>query len=853
MPVKDLSLDAYNAKRDFTKTTEPPGLAAALGGSTFIVQKHDATRLHYDFRLELDGVLKSWAVTRGPSLDPDDKRLAVRTEDHPLSYATFEGVIPKGEYGGGTVMLWDRGTWVPHPGKDPRKTLEEGHLHFTLKGERMKGGWIMIRLKPRAGEKNENWLLRKIADEHAGASDALVERELTSIATGRTMAEIAAGVEVEQPTSSRRTPGSKNTDSAQTERNASRPFAESATLVPGVRRENGKRKGKRKPLVLPDFQPPQLATLADHVPAGGDYIHETKYDGYRVLLAVGGGEARTYTRTGQDWSDRFRVVADAGLKLPGSALIDGEVVALDAEGRPNFQALQASLKEGGGKLAYFAFDILEQDGESLVDLPNIERKGRLAALLANAEPPIHYAEHVVGSGEAMFEAMCRGGFEGIISKRADAAYRGKRTQAWLKVKCIRRQEFVIVGWTPSEKGRGFRSLLLGLNDGGSLRYAGKAGTGFDIACIDAMLERMAPLERTEPTVKAPRAAVRGARWIEPRLVAEIAFTEWTSDGVLRHPSFIGLREDKPAADVVREREMHADAKPGAGGAAATGVKLTSTDRVIFPEDGITKGQLADYYAALAGPMLEWTANRPISLVRCPQGRAKQCFFQKHDAGSFGELVKQVAITESKGGTEHYLYVEDIAGLIACVQMGTIEFHGWGSRVHALEKPDRLVFDLDPDEGLGFDAVKKAALKLRGLLADMGLVTFPLLSGGKGLHVVAPLDATAEWDAVKDFANRFSRALSVAEPEHFTANIRKVERKGRIFLDWLRNQRGATAIMPYSARARPGATVAAPVAWDELNGMQGADFGIRDIDTLLERAASKSLQGWGEAKQALPDF
>jgi bifunctional non-homologous end joining protein LigD len=836
---KDLSLDAYNAKRDFTKTKEPPGLAAALGGSTFMVQKHDATRLHFDFRLELDGVLKSWALTRGPSLNPDDKRLSVRTEDHPMSYATFEGVIPKGEYGGGTVMLWDRGTWIAHPGKDPRKTLEEGHLHFTLEGERMKGEWIMIRLKPRAGERQENWLLRKIADEHAGASEALVERELTSIATGRTMAEIAAGVEVEKPKKAapRRRPGSKDT---------------TARLDPGLRR------GTKKAGRLPEFQPPQLATLADHVPAGGEYIHETKYDGYRILLAVGANpagdrEARTYTRTGQDWSDRFRAVADAGAKLPGSALIDGEVVVLDAEGKPNFQALQASIKEGGGKLAFFAFDILEQDGEKLVDLPNIERKGRLAALLANAEPPLHYAEHVVGSGEAMFEAMCRGGMEGIISKRADAAYRGKRTQAWLKVKCIRRQEFVIVGWTPSEKGRGFRSLLLGLNEGGTLRYAGKAGTGFDMAGIDALLEKMTPLERAEPTVKAPRAAVRGARWIEPKLVAEVAFTEWTTDGVLRHPSFIALREDKPAADVVRERETHVAATPGAGGAAATGVKLTSGDRVIFPEDGITKAQLADYYAAVAGPMLELTARRPISLVRCPQGRAKHCFFQKHDAGSFGDLVKQVAITESKGGTENYLYVEDAAGLIACVQMGTIEFHGWGSRVDALEKPDRLVFDLDPDEGLGFDAVKAAAVKLRALLADMGLVTFPLLSGGKGLHVVAPLDATVEWPEVKDFANRFSRALSAAEPEYFTANIRKVERKGRIFLDWLRNQRGATAIMPYSARARPGATVAAPIAWDELDGMKGADFGIGDVELLLERAGSEALRGWGEARQALPKF
>lgn len=817
--TRDLSLDAYNAKRDFTKTSEPAGVAAASGGATFIVQKHDATRLHYDFRLELDGVLKSWAVTRGPSLNPDDKRLAVRTEDHPLSYASFEGVIPKREYGGGTIMLWDRGTWTPHPGKEPIKTLAEGHLHFTLQGTRMRGEWIMIRLKPRAGERRENWLLRKVADEHVGASDALVERELTSIATGRTMAEIAAGVELAAPSASKK----------------------------------GFKKAGAKLLPPPAFRSPQLATLADHVPAGSGYLHEIKYDGYRVLLAVGGGDARAFTRTEQDWTERFRDVVGVAAKLAGSALIDGEVVALDADGRPSFQALQNALKQGGGKLAFFAFDLLEQDGESLLDLPNIERKGRLAALLAGAEPPIHYAEHVVGNGEAMFAALCGGGYEGVVSKLASAPYRtGRRSAAWLKVKCVRRQEFVIVGCLPSEKNRGFKSLLLGLNEGGELRYAGKAGTGFDTAAIGTLLVKMAPLERAEPTVKAPPVAVRGARWIEPRLVAEIAFTEFTDEGVLRHPSFIGMREDKPAGEVVREREAHVEPRSSASGAATTGVKITHPERVIYPEDAITKGQLADYYAAIAGPMLEWSTRRPISLVRCPQGRAKHCFFQKHDAGSFGDLVHQVAIPETKGA-ENYLYVDDVAGLVACVQMGTIEFHGWGSKVDALETPDRLVFDLDPDEGLGFDAVKAAAVKLRGLLADMGLVTFPLLTGGKGLHVVAPLDRTAEWDAVKDFASRFSRALAEVEPQFFTANIRKAERKGRIFLDWLRNQRGSTAIMPYSARARAGATVSAPIFWDELERYNGGYFSIVDVDLLLARAEMKELQGWGEAKQSLPSY
>lgn len=850
MPTRDLSLAEYNRKRDFTKTAEPAGEEAAQEGWSFVVQKHDATRLHFDFRLELGGVLKSWAVTRGPSPDPDDKRLAVRTEDHPLSYASFEGTIPKGEYGAGTVMLWDRGRWVPHPGKDPVRTLEEGHLHFTLEGERMRGEWVMFRLKPRPKDRTENWILRKVQDEFAAEGDLLVERELTSIETGRTMIEIEAGAKSKRV--SRRKPGSSRSGEA--------PSAK--RLDPGVRR------GTKKAKAPPPFRPVQLATLADAVPTGAGWIHEIKYDGYRALVGWGGGQARAWTRNELEWSDRFRDVVDAAAQLPGSGLIDGEVVRLDGEGKPSFQLLQAALKDGG-TLDFFAFDLLALDGEDVGALPTVERKGKLAALLANAPPRLHYAEHVAGAGEKLFATLCGSGHEGVISKRADAPYRGRRTADWLKVKCLNRQEFAIVGWTVSDKGRGFRSLLLGVNEGGELRYAGKAGTGFDARTIETLLDKMRPLERDTPTVKAPRAAVRGAHWVEPELVAEVAFTEWTTDGVLRHPSFVGLREDKTAEQVTKDVPRRTP-EPGRSGKAPDanrlgsgvrrstwqdlGARITNPDRVIFPDAGITKGELADYYAGVATPMLEWLARRPVSLVRCPQGRAKHCFFQKHDAGSFGDAVKHVPVTEAKGGTEDYLYVEDVHGVLACVQMGTIEFHGWGSRVDDYESPDRLVFDLDPDEGLGFDAVKAGALRLRALLADMGLVTFPLLSGGKGVHVVVPLDASRKWPEVKSFADRFSRALAAAEPDHFTANMRKTERKGRIFLDWLRNQRGATAILPYSARARPGAPVSAPIHWDELESYNsGGHFTIRDADALLERAQSKPLQGWGEASQALPDF
>lgn len=820
---RKLDIETYNRKRDFSKTREPRGRKIKGKGDRLVVQKHDASRLHWDFRLELDGVLKSWAVPKGPSLDPDDKRLAVRTEDHPLDYGDFEGVIPKGEYGGGTVMLWDQGRWIPEPGKDPSKTIEEGHLHFTLEGERMKGEWVMFRLKGRPGDQQEPWMLKKVDDEFAkpGEGEALVDQCVTSVTTDRTMAEIAAGADVWHSG--------------------------------GKKRGRAKRKAGIGP---PPFQPPQLATLVDAVPSGNDWLHEYKYDGYRLLLATAGGAATAWTRNGNDWSDKFRAIVRAAAKLPAGCLIDGEAVALDKKGKPNFQLLQASLKGGEADLAFYAFDLLVDQGEDIRKLPNIERKERLAALLKTASAPILYGDHVVGKGEALFEAICKEGGEGIISKKAKAPYKGERSKNWLKVKCIQRQEFIIVGWQDSDKRHGFRSLHLAARDGRKLKYAGKVGTGFDTKMIHDLADRMRPLEVEEPAADVPRSARRGSHWIEPKLVGEIAFTEFTSDGILRHPSFIALREDKPADEVVIERPQKlakaAKKKAEPVTAASFDIKISNADRVIYPGDGLTKGDLADYYAQVEALMMVDTARRPISLIRCPQGRAKHCFFQKHDSGTMGGHVKHVPVKESDGEVQDYLYVEDARGILACVQMGTIEFHGWGSRADKLEYPDRLVFDLDPDVGLDFNKVKSAAVKLRALLADLGLVTFPLLTGGKGIHVVAPLDAKADWPAVKSFAERFSRAIAEAEPEVFTANIRKNQRKGRIFLDWLRNQRGATAVMPYSARAREGAPVAAPIAWEEMDKIKGGDtFTIRDADKLIERAESKLLAGWGQAKQKLP--
>ncbi|WP_129790611.1 DNA ligase D [Sphingosinicella sp. CPCC 101087] len=831
------ALETYNRKRDFSKTAEPAGGREKLAwgdGDGFMIQKHDATRLHYDLRLELDGVLKSWAVPNGPSLDPADKRLAIRTEDHPLAYATFEGTIPKDEYGGGTVMLWDRGVWEPVPGKDPRQSLKKGHLHFTVHGERMKGEWILIRLSPRPGDKKENWILRKVADEHVGNPTGLTDKYLTSIKTGRSMQEIAAGKKANLLPSWKRKP--KRLASARTES-----------------------KSRNAAGALPAFREPQKATLVDHVPSGSGWIHEMKYDGYRCQLAVGGGRVAIFTRKGLDWSDKFPEIAEAAAGLvPGSALLDGEIVRLDEKGNTGFSALQQAISEGGRGLTLFLFDALEIEGETLTGLPNIERKARLAELVGEGRPPfILYADHIVGKGEQLFDAMCEAGQEGIISKRADAPYRGARTRNWLKVKCTNRQEFVIVGWTPSEsKGRALRSLLLALNESGKLRYAGKVGTGFSMKTLQDLSDRLRRIEVGKAPVAVPRAEARGAHWVKPQLVAEIAFAEFTSDGVVRHASFLGLRGDKPATEVVAERPQSVPHRASASTPLRTGdtVKISNPGRTLFPEAGITKGDLADYLRAVAPLMLPWAASRPLTLVRCPGGRGKKCFFQKHDAGTFGDKVRRIPIEEKKGQIEDYLFVDDQDGLVTLIQMGTIEIHGWGSRIEDVEKPDRLVFDIDPDVGLGFDHVKKAARDLRAHLADIGLQSFPMLTGGKGVHVVVPLQPEARWPQVKDFAQRFATALATAEPDRFTANLAKASRKGRMFLDYLRNQRGATAILPYSARAREGAPVAAPVHWDELDGMEsGASFTVRDADLLVERATGLNLQGWGESDQVLPDL
>lgn len=807
-------LAEYNKKRDFEKTREPQGNVGGKRGKargkalSFLVQKHAARRLHYDLRLEWDGVLLSWAVTRGPSDDPSEKRLAVRTEDHPLSYGEFEGTIPQGEYGGGTVMMWDQGSWEPL--HDPAEGLQSGMLHFLVNGQRMKGGWALIRMRPRRGEKHENWLLVKERDDAAtDETERLTKGFTKSVATGRSMDAIA--------------------------KDESSPVWHSDAPDgggPAPDRQAPERSGKR-----PKFQKPQLATPVDAAPRGDEWLHETKFDGYRCLVALGRGGDRFYTRSGLDWTAKFGALAGAFDTLPcKSALIDGEVMARGRSGGSAFNALQLALTEGTA-LVYYAFDLLSLDGADLTGLPLIERKARLERLLAGRESDaLSASQHVLGHGEQAYAHACKAGGEGIISKRVDAPYRSARTRAWVKVKCTRRQEFVIGGWSPSDKkGRPFSSLLLGQFIDGDLHYRGRVGAGFDQHSLAALARELQALARkTSPFLEVPRDQTRRANWVTPRLVVEVGFTEITDEGNIRHGVFLGLREDKAPETVVPER-VEKMARTSTKDPEIAGIRISSGEREMFPGAGVTKLDVAQYYAEIGERMLEIAGRRPVSLVRCPGGIDAQCFFQKHANQGFPKQLKEVDVEGKDGTVEPYLYAISPASLVAAAQMGTIEFHIWGARIDRLDRPDRLVFDLDPDEGLDFAATRAAAIEVRDLLARIGLGSSPIVTGGKGVHVAMALRRTISWETLKGFAHTFASLLAQAQPDRYVATMSKAKRKGRIFIDYLRNERGSTAISPYSVRARKGATVATPVTWDELDDLDAANvFTIRNVRDRLSK-------------------
>ncbi|MCY0094347.1 DNA ligase D [Hoeflea ulvae] len=788
MAVSAKKLADYAAKRDFTKTAEPSGDSPAKASSrpAFVVQKHDARRLHYDFRLEWDGVLLSWAVTKGPSADPSVKRLAVRTEDHPLDYGSFEGTIPAKQYGAGTVMLWDQGWWQPQD--DFAAGLKSGKLKFVLHGERMQGKWTLVRMKTK--EKRENWLLIKEHDSlEEDTEDGLIERYDTSVTTGRSMADIAAGKAAAKPKAKK--PGNAKAKSG---------FS----------------------LATPKFRKPQLAKLTDQVPEGDDWLHETKFDGYRCLAALGKNGVRLYTRSGLDWTDRYAGLDEAFARLDcRNALIDGEVVSASDSKGSDFSALQRDLEQGR-PVVFMAFDLLELDGEKLDKRPLVDRKEALAALLTGqpADAPVRYSEHVIGQGPDVFKAIEKAGGEGIISKACNSVYSGSRSGSWLKIKTGLRQEFIVGGYSPSTaRGRPFASLLVGSLENGVLRYRGRVGGGLgerDLDKLSSLMRRRA--RKTSPFDEVPADIARAAHWLTPDLVVEVDYAELTDQGSIRHGVFRGVREDKEASMVKLEKPVAANDKDQ----TFRGVRVSHPERVVFPEAGYTKGDVAGYYAKAADRMLDYAGDRPISLLRCPDGTDGDCFFQKHAGQGFPDGIGSVDITESSGKSEPYMVIEKPEGFVAAAQMGSIEFHIWGSRTDLLEKPDRLVFDLDPDEGLGFSEVKTAAKELRKMLCEIGLDSLPMVTGGKGVHVIVPLRRVAEWETVAFFARTVASHLAERHPDRYVATMSKAKRKGKIFIDWLRNERGATAVAPYSLRAREGAPVAIPVTWPQLAKLTSAN-------------------------------
>ncbi|MGF1631342.1 MAG: DNA ligase D [Kiloniellaceae bacterium] len=821
-------LSAYQAKRDFSKSREPKGKRQPGVDGTFVVQKHAARRLHYDFRLGIGGVLVSWAVTKGPSLDPREKRLAVRTEDHPADYADFEGTIPKGEYGGGTVMLWDRGTFSAEG--DPAASLKAGKLKLTLSGSRLKGGFTLVRMGGKAAkEKRENWLLIKERDGLADDDAALGSEDDRSVLSGRTMTQIG------DDAPARRDRRPKETAAAEAR--------------------------KKNTLAKSDvFMKPQLATLVEAPPSGDGWLFETKFDGYRLIAACDGEAVRCFTRSGKDWTARMPVIADALGRLElKETVLDGELVVTDTQGFSDFGALQTALTQAPQSLTLVLFDILRHRGEDLRKLPLHERKKRLAKALPKPRRPLHLADYATGSGSRIAAAACRQGLEGIIAKRADASYKSRRTRDWLKIKCVQQQEFVIGGWSPSGRGRPFSSLLLGVYQDGALCYAGRVGTGFDTEQLDKIATLLTSRRRkTAPFAKVPAGIASKARWVTPDLVAQVRFTEMTRDGAVRHAIFDGLREDKAAKEIERENPAApASAAPPAGPdrqtskrdrktkvtkkqseeAEVAGVRLTHPDKPLYPAMDVTKRQLADYFAAIAPAMLPDVKHRPVSLLRCPEGRDGSCFFQKHAGSGLPDAIETTAVTESSGSKKDYLLINSKQALVACAQIGALELHLWGSRTDRLEQPDRVVFDLDPGEGVGFAAVRKAAFDLRDVLEEAELPAWPLLTGGKGIHLVLALERRYDWDTIGDFTKRFAEKMAEVDSKRFVATMSKAKREGRLFIDHFRNRRGSTAIAPFSPRAREGAPVAVPVSWKELKSIERSNaFSLADPVRKLQARA-----------------
>lgn len=808
-------LGNYRKRRDFTKTPEPKGGEGNTAGGIFVVQKHSARALHYDLRLELDGALKSWAIPKGPSLDPADKRLSIHVEDHPIEYAVFEGVIPKGEYGAGKVILWDRGFWIPFG--DPHEGYRKGELKFILAGRKLRGAWALVRLKKQDDEKDE-WMLIKETDAEA-RRDFDITSEALSVLSGLAIDEIA---EDRGMWSSKETP----------------PIV--SETMPEINAVKAPMDGRLFP---------ELAHLVGAPPSKGDWLFEIKYDGYRLLSRVEHGEVRLFTRNGNDWTAKFPSIVQSLSRLRvRSAWLDGEAVYLKPDGTTGFSELQNSLSLGHDEdLSYIIFDIVYYNGYDLKGVPLFERKSLLKVLLrAHAKDllNVRFGDHFEGDGVAFFERACENSVEGVVAKARSSPYRQGRSREWLKIKCRLRQEFVIGGYTlPGGKKAGFGALLVGAHDEeGAFMYCGRVGTGFDEASLKSLLDEIQPLAIAGPPFANPPTGVeaRDVAWVGPKLVIEVEFSEWTRDGILRQASFQGLRPDKDWTEVTIERPEQTEPPR---------IRLTNPERVFYPEEGITKRRLIKYYELVGEKMLRHIEGRPLTLVRCPEGYDRECFFQKHAEMSLPAGVERIPILE-EGTVEDYMAVNSLEGLLWLAQMGTLEVHAWGSRTPKVEFPDRITFDMDPDASVTWERLVEGAFLLRSVLKELGIESFPKLTGGKGVHVVVPIEPLIDWNEAKAFAKALAEFVARGLPERFTSVMTKARRTGKIYIDYMRNHRGSTAIEPYSTRAKTGAPVAAPVSWAELGTLRADSFTVLNMAERIKGLKEDPWEGYFDIRQTI---
>ncbi len=825
-----MSLKEYKSKRNFKKTAEPMGKAIkGKSKNIFVIQKHHASHLHYDFRLELDGVLKSWAVPKGPSLNPKDKRLAVEVEDHPIDYANFEGEIPKGEYGGGHVIVWDNGKWIPPANAEEQ--LKKGKLEFELQGHKLHGQWVLVRTHMPGAKKN-NWFLIKRNDEDADPTRDITQEDESVI----------SGVSLE----------TLEEDMAISDKPVKKVKA-----TKKITKEKARSQKKSRVLEFKDIKGPELATLMDEPPIGPNWIHEIKFDGYRTLCRKDKKKVQLITRSGLDWSHKYKNLQDECENLPVESIVmDGEIVWLDSKGHSNFDGLQNALEDGNStELVYYVFDLLFLNGYDTRDLPLSERKILLEEVISKSDSEkIIYSHHWDENGASVFKSACQNKLEGIISKNIESRYSSGRSKDWQKIKCTNLQEFVVGGYTLQSADNALGAILMGArNEKGEFQYLGRVGTGFGSATHKMLLSKLRKLKTTKSPFEAKSPKGKDIIWVKPELVANVEFGAWTEDKILRHAAFKGLRDDKKAKDVMLEMPQHSSndkksskktskkisksvsSKKAAKVSEDHDYGISNPDKVLFPEVNVTKQDLAAYYDSIQKWIIPYMKDRPLALLRCPHGEGKMCFFQKHIDTDQEGILSETVTSKLKKKKEDVLFIEEGAGLTELVQLGTLEIHARGGVYNQIDYANQIVFDFDPDPGVSFTKVKDAAFVLKKLLDRLKLKSFIKTSGGKGLHVHVPIAPIYDWDEIKNFSKSLCDQMELENPGKFTTNMSKSKRKGKIFLDYLRNGYGASAIVPYSVRAKPNASVAFPITWAEAKKLKSPDqYTLKDVPKILKK-------------------